>query len=800
MSGPRYFNHRDATPPSCRGQRNSQQKCYHHDPPSSTLLLRGLPRSVTDEMILQVLQPLQPVHVKIIYNKITGEPRGFAFVNFDSIETAMEAMQTFEIKPFVLDHCQVNVSYTDECCRDCTDFGRSRSSMGGVRHNEMHRENQQQGERRQARSDWICDECNVTNFARRKHCFQCNVPKTSQTKEVSGTKTYRAGNLRNRNDSHYDAEAGSSGSSFASSSSYGALPRDVKRASRRCGAGVDSTRSVPPSQVLVVRMLPPDIEEGELHVAFAEFDGVQDIRLIRDRATNLSRGFGFIEFCDIEAATKALHKSEGLRVHNTRVELSYARDTLSTRSRHSMDALQRSRTSGSIAVTALEQAQWLLSQRREADTAQNDQQTSVAADINAFLDSAAAQVAPRFEEPKKRWPAPFETAGGSYVYVSEKGLYWDSDSMFYYDAPTKVYQNSFTGVYYRCVNPASSGAAAFEMFVPPLPVDDEAYEGSSAPKVDVVGKPALSLSLKKEKKKAPGISFGIKTTAFAPASSVFAKSSPSGTVATAPSVNAINVASIGMKRKSADDIAKWSQRQRETNEQQSEEPSTAPVQQHHVDSAAPAALTLDRGEAATPSAPKQMAMTTASSNGADPVIEALTTVPVEAPICLLCRRKFGSLDALRKHETLSKLHLANLAKAKEDKEHIAAQYREHEKEMERDAKKQRQDDCSPSTLPLRNNYWNPPTPTKPNPEPTGCSLESGIGGKMLKMMGWKSGEGLGKHGTGITAPINAASVRCDLAGLGCKAPLSATVDLSDVTSDRERRQRLARARYDADNA
>ena len=35
-------------------------------------------------------------------------------------------------------------------------------------------------------------------------------------------------------------------------------------------------------------------------MVFAEFDGVQDIRLIRDRATNLSRGFAFVEFRDIE--------------------------------------------------------------------------------------------------------------------------------------------------------------------------------------------------------------------------------------------------------------------------------------------------------------------------------------------------------------------------------------------------------------------------------------------------------------------------------------------------------------------
>ncbi|GMF27393.1 unnamed protein product [Phytophthora fragariaefolia] len=159
---------------------------------------------------------------------------------------------------------------------------------------------------------------------------------------------------------------------------------------------------------------------------------------------------------------------------------------------------------------------------------------------------------------------------------------------------------------------------------------------------------------------------------------------------------------------------------------------------------------------------------------------------------------------LHKHEKLSKLHLANLAKAKENKQHIAAQYREHEKEVERDAKKQRQEDRVPSNASSGNNQRNAPAPVPAvnNPEPTASSLEAGIGGKMLKMMGWKSGEGLGKHGTGITAPIKAAGQggRSDTAGLGSQAPLCASVDLSGATTDKERRQRLARARYEADHA
>lgn len=398
--------------------------------------------------------------------------------------------------------------------------------------------------------------------------------------------------------------------------------------------------------------------------------------------------------------------------------------------------------------------------------------------MSALLDQAAAANAPRFEEPKKMWPLPFETAGGSYVYVSEYGVYWDPDSLFYYDAQTTVYHNSFTGRYYRCIDSQASGASAYQEFTPPLPIDEEAFHETVVPKESGISKQALSLSLKKEKKKAGGLSLAIKTTAFSTTSAMEKVEQVSNLKSSSSLVSSSAGVAVGMKRKSADNIAKWSQRKLH----EAGNLDSAPLQP--IDQSIKTAST-------------EKTASLAVSNDADSVIAALTDVHQEVPICLLCRRKFGSLEMLRKHEQLSKLHLTNLAKANENKQRIAAQYREHEKEVEREAKKQRQQEARSTVAGTKKLASSSDSDVKAVP-----LLESGIGGKMLKMMGWKSGEGLGKHKTGRTAPIEATGQggRSETAGLGSKAPLAASVDLSNVTSKKEQRQRLAQARYDNEAA
>lgn len=170
------------------------------------------------------------------------------------------------------------------------------------------------------------------------------------------------------------------------------------------------------------------------------------------------------------------------------------------------------------------------------------------------------------------------------------------------------------------------------------------------------------------------------------------------------------------------------------------------------------------------------------------------------------------MDLLRKHETLSKLHLENLAMAKANKEVITAQYRGMEqgrnerRGSESNDRKRQRVPSPPATQSSGSSVtpaFSPPIASTQEPPTSNAvsSLESGIGGKMLKMMGWKSGQGLGKHGTGITMPITAVgNPGNETAGIGARTTTTAPslpIDLSDMASYKERLQQMARARYDS---
>ena len=134
--------------------------------------------------------------------------------------------------------------------------------------------------------------------------------------------------------------------------------------------------------------------------------------------------------------------------------------------------------------------------------------------------------------------------------------------------------------------------------------------------------------------------------------------------------------------------------------------------------------------------------------------------------CLLCKRQFQTKEILVKHQQMSGLHKENLEKLYKAKGGNQSGGSDAEKLQYRDRAKER-----------REKYGIPPPPEPKSKRPeepvvyeeptkTGIGGEN-IGNKLLQKMGWSAGQGLGKKGQGIVAPITTQR-RNATAGLGMR--------------------------------
>ncbi|KAI9346920.1 hypothetical protein BDR26DRAFT_88777 [Obelidium mucronatum] len=79
-----------------------------------------------------------------------------------------------------------------------------------------------------------------------------------------------------------------------------------------------------PCNVLGVFGLSILTRERDLEKLFGEFGRIQDIAILYDKNTNKSRGFGFITFEDVDAATKARETMNGYDFNDRRMRVDFS--------------------------------------------------------------------------------------------------------------------------------------------------------------------------------------------------------------------------------------------------------------------------------------------------------------------------------------------------------------------------------------------------------------------------------------------------------------------------------------------
>ncbi|KAJ8078512.1 hypothetical protein PM082_012794 [Marasmius tenuissimus] len=218
---------------------------------------------------------------------------------------------------------------------------------------------------------------------------------------------------------------------------------------------------------------------------------------------------------------------------------------------------------------------------------------------------------------------------------------------------------------------------------------------------------------------------------------------------------------LASSKKTFNNINKWNQVQEELS-------STAPPPTNTKETPMPVASSPSKSQSPPPENEFEFSDVTAMS-------------------CLLCSRQFKSMDQLKRHNNESDLHKKNYkdpSLREVARQKLAARQKNTgstttnaEQPKYRDRALERRALFNQPDAPViepdngnkagkRRHADGPPPPPSPPPPPLNLGQDaSNVGNKLLKMMGWTEGAGLGIEGDGRTEPIKTA-IYAEGAGLG----------------------------------
>ncbi|KAL7864484.1 hypothetical protein AOLI_G00159040 [Acnodon oligacanthus] len=307
--------------------------------PSNIIMLRMLPPNATVNEIRAQLQQqgVQPREVRLMRNKSSGQSRGFAFVEFNDLQEASRWMESNQRVLTILGQ-RVSMHYSDPKPR--------------------------------ANEDWLCNKCGVQNFKRREKCFKCGVPKSeAELKLPVVQKELPLGQLKD--------------------SSQGLLPLPTIYQTSAPLISVTNTSQTNEvaNDTLILRNLGPHTSLEAILTALAPFATLSpsNIRLIKDKQTQLNRGFAFLQLTTIVEASQLLQILQALQpplsIDGKIVSVEFAKG-----SKRDVFLTDGSRVSAAtVASTAIAAAQWAISQ-----TAQQLSAGAPGGDTSVYQQGAAA--------------------------------------------------------------------------------------------------------------------------------------------------------------------------------------------------------------------------------------------------------------------------------------------------------------------------------------------------------------------------------------------------------------------------
>uniref|UniRef100_A0A8C1UI13 RNA binding motif protein 10 n=1 Tax=Cyprinus carpio TaxID=7962 RepID=A0A8C1UI13_CYPCA len=238
------------------------------------------------------------------------QSRGFAFVEFNHLQEASRWMETNQRVLTILGQ-RVSMHYSDPKPR--------------------------------ANEDWLCNKCGVQNFKRREKCFKCAVPKSEAELKLPLVPT-----------------------SLPLDSAQGLLPLPAiyQTAAPLLSLSSSSQAAEMANDTLILRNLGPHTTLEAILSALAPFATLSpsNVRLIKDKQTQLNRGFAFLQLTTIVEASQLLQILHSLQpplsIDGKLISVEFAKG-----SKRDVFLTDGNRVSvATVASTAIAAAQWAVTQ------------------------------------------------------------------------------------------------------------------------------------------------------------------------------------------------------------------------------------------------------------------------------------------------------------------------------------------------------------------------------------------------------------------------------------------------------
>ncbi|XP_045144195.1 RNA-binding protein 10 isoform X3 [Echinops telfairi] len=263
---------------------------------------------------------VQAREVRLMRNKSSGQSRGFAFVEFSHLQDATRWMEANQHSLNILGQ-KVSMHYSDP--------------------------------KPKINEDWLCNKCGVQNFKRREKCFKCGVPKSEAEQKLP---------LGTRMDQQTLPLGGRE-------LSQGLLPLPQPYQAQGVLASQAMSQGSEPSSenandTIILRNLNPHSTMDSILGALAPYAVLSssNVRVIKDKQTQLNRGFAFIQLSTIVEAAQLLQILQALHppltIDGKTINVEFAKG-----SKRDMASNEGSRiNAASVASTAIAAAQWAISQ------------------------------------------------------------------------------------------------------------------------------------------------------------------------------------------------------------------------------------------------------------------------------------------------------------------------------------------------------------------------------------------------------------------------------------------------------